>query len=425
MSDGPPSLLRDPDFLKFWSGQSISLVGSQFTRLALPIAAVVTLRATPAEMGVLATLQFAPGLLFGTVAGVWLDRARRRPVLVATQVASAAVLATVPLAAALHLLTIHQLYAVAFLAGTAAAFFGVAQFAFLPALAGRERLMEANARYQTSRTAASLIGPGLAGAAVQLLSAPTAIAIDALSFLVGAVTAAWLRVTEPAVDRAGHRDLIREAVEGLTLLWRQPLVRAVTGTLILANTGAGMSAAVFVLLFVGQIGITPAQLGLVFAASSLSSLLGSLLIRPLQRRAGLGPVMVLATVLVAAGVTVTAGAAFGQRPLTLVLLFAGALISGFALMAYNVPQQAIQQAVIPDRLLGRTTAGVGLVVNAGSVAAALAGGALGQLVGLRWTLVIATAITVLCALPTALSPLRALHDVPVQPVSDSRNGPRC
>jgi MFS family permease len=412
MSDSPPGLLRDREFLKFWSGQSISLLGSQFTLLALPIAAAVTLHATPAEMGVLTAVQFAPGLLLGPVAGVWLDRAPRRPVMVGTQVVSAAVLATVPLAAAAHALSIRQLYAVAFLAGAAAALLGVAQASFVPTLVGRGRLVEANARYQTSRTVASLIGPGLAGAAVQLLSAPVAIAVDASSFLVGAGTAAWIRVTEPAVATAPRRHVAREAIEGLAIVWRQPLVRAITGTLVIANAGGGMSAAVFVLLFVRQIGIAPAQLGLVFAVSGLSSLLGSVLIRPLQTRAGLGPVMVLAVVLVAAGRLLTTGAAFTQQPQALRLLIAGALVSGFGLMTYNVPQQAIQQAVVPDRLLARATGGVALFIYAGSAAASLAGGALGQLVGLRWTLVVATAITVLCTLPTALTPLRDVRDLP-------------
>jgi MFS family permease len=415
MSEHRPGLLRDPEFLKFWGGQSISLLGSQFTGLALPIAAAVTLRATPVEMGVLTALQFAPGLLFSLVAGVWMDRARRRPVMVVTQVASAIVLATVPAAAAVHLLSMAQLYAVAFLAGSATTFFGVAQISFLPTLVGRQRLVEANARFQASMTVASLIGPGLAGAAVQLLTAPLAIAVDASSFLVGAATAAWLRVKEPAAERTPGRNAVREAIEGLVLLWRQPLVRAITGTLVIANAGGGMTTAVFVLLFVGQLGIPPAQLGLVFVASSLTSLLGSLLVRPLQRRAGLGPVMVLATILLAAGVTVRAGAAFAHPPLTFPLLIAGALVSGFGLMTYNVPQQAIRQAVIPDRMLGRTTAGVGLAVYAVLAAAALVGGLLGQLVGLRWTLVLATAITALCVLPTALSRLRALRDVPAAP----------
>ena len=289
---------------------------------------------------------------------------------------------------------------------------GVAQVSFLPTLVGRDRLVEANARYQTSRTVASLIGPGLAGAAVQLLTAPVAIVIDASSFLVGAATAFWLRLSEPRVERPRRRHVAREAIAGFTLLRRQPLLRAITGTLLIANTGSGMSAAVFVLLFVGQIGIPPASLGLVFVASSLSSLLGSLLIRPLQRRAGLGLAMVVATFLLAAGVLVRTGAAFAHRPLTFPLLIIGALISGVGVMTYNVAQQAIQQAVIPDQLLGRTTAGVGLVINAGSVAASLAGGLLGQLIGLRLALVTAAAITVCCALPTTLSPLRTLRDLP-------------
>jgi MFS family permease len=412
MSDDRPGLLRDPEFLKFWGGQSVSLLGSQFTLLALPIAAAVTLHATAAEMGVLTAMAFAPGLLLSMVAGVWLDRARRKPVLVVTQVASAAVLATVPLAAAAHVLSIGQLDAVAFLAASAATFSGVAQISLLPTLVGRARLVEANARYQTSATVASLIGPGLAGAAVQLVTAPMAIAVDAASFLVGAATAGWLRVTEPPVERAPRRHAAREVTEGLALLWRQPLVRAVTGTLLVANAGGGMATAVAVLLFVGRIGLSPAQYGLSFVASSLSSLLGSLLIRPLQRRAGLGPVMVLATVLLAAGVLVRVAAAFAQPSYAFPLLVTSGAVSGFGLMTYNVPQRAIQQAVIPDRMLGRTTAGVSLAVSAASVAAALAGGLLGQLAGLRWTLVAASAITVLCVLPTALGPLASLRDVP-------------
>jgi MFS family permease len=412
MSDDRPGLLRDPEFVKFWGGQSISLLGSQFTLLALPIAAAVTLNATAAEMGLLTALQFAPGLLFSLAAGVWLDRTRRRPVLVTTQIASALVLASVPVAAVAHVLSMAQLFAVAFLAGTASTIYVVAQASFLPTLVGRDRLVEANARYQTSWTVASLIGPGLAGAAVQLLTAPLAIAADALSFLVGAGTAAWLRVTEPVAERTPGRHAVREAIEGLAQLWRQPLVRGITGTLLIANAGGGMASAVVVLLFVGQIGIPPAQFGLVFVAASLSSLAGTVLIRPLQRRGGLGPVMVLSTILVAGGTIVRAGAAFTAQPLTFPILVAGALVSGFGLMIYNVPQQAIRQAVIPDRMLARTTAGVTLAVYAGSVAASLAGGLLGQVVGLRWTLVAAAAITVACVLPTALGPVATLRDVP-------------
>jgi len=422
MSEDHRGLLRDPEFLKFWGGQSISVLGSQFTLLALPIAAAVTLRATPAEMGVLTALQFAPALLLSLPAGVWLDRTRRRPVLVVTQVASSVALATVPLAAVAHVLSIGQLWAVAFLAGSAFTVFVVAQVSFVPTLVGRERLVEANARYQTSFTVAALIGPGLAGAAVQVLTAPIAIAVDAASFLVGAATAGWLHVDESAPEPAPRRHAVREAAEGLALLWRQPLVRAITGTLMVANAGGSMATAVFVLLFVSEIGVPPAQLGLVFAAASLSSLVGSVLIRPLQRRVGLGRVMVLAPMVLGAGVLVRAGAAFTHPPVTFPVLVAGGLILGFGLMTYNVPQQAIRQAVIPDRLLGRTAAGVTLTVYAASVAGAFAGGLLGQAAGLRPTLLVASAIMALCVLPTALSPLRALRDVPAAATAPAGRG---
>jgi MFS family permease len=173
-----------------------------------------------------------------------------------------------------------------------------------------------------------------------------------------------------------------------------------------------MTTAVLVLLFVGQLGLSPAQLGLSFVASSLSSLVGSLVIRPLQGRAGVGPVMVLATVLLAIGAALRVGAAFTHGTPTFPLLVASSLVAGFGLMTYNVPQQAIRQAAIPDRLLGRTSAGVALAVNAASVAGSLAGGLLGQLAGLRWTLAAAAAITALCVLPTAIGPLGTLRDVP-------------
>jgi MFS family permease len=413
MIDRRRVLLRDLEFLKFWSGQSISLLGSQFTLFALPIAAAVTLRATPAQMGLLGAVEFAPGLILGLVAGVVLDRARRRPTMVAAQATSAAVLATIPAAAALHVLSMPQLYAVGFVAGVASTFYGVAQAAFLPTLVGRDRLIEANAHFQTSATAASLVGPGLAGVAVQLLTAPIAVGADAASFVVGAATAAWLRTTEPQlVDRSKHHHPLSEAIEGLALTWRHPLVRGIVATLAIANAGAGMSRAVFVLLFVQRIGVSPAQLGLVFAASGLSSLVGAQVIWRLQRHADLGTVMIVATVLVGVGALVWLSAAVAPRPLTLPLLVAGGAVGGFGLMSYNIPQQAIRQAVIPDQLLARTAASASMVVNAASIVASLAGGALGQLAGLRWTLGVATAITLLCWLPTAISPLRSLHDVP-------------
>jgi len=260
----PQGRAPDREFLKFWLGQGVSMFGNQFTLLALPLAAAVTLHATPLEMGLLGATRFAPAILVGLPAGVWLDRTRRKPVLVASQAVSAVALATIPAAAILHALTISQLYVIAFVAGGAATFQGIAQTAFIPTIVGRDRLVEANSRIQSSLTIANLVGPGVAGAAVQALTAPVAVAFDAATFLVGSLTSAWTRAEE-AVPSASGRKPIAEAREGQAWLWRQPLVRAITLTIVLNNGGGNVMFAVYVLYFVTQVGITPSQLGLIFA----------------------------------------------------------------------------------------------------------------------------------------------------------------
>ncbi len=388
------------------------MLGNQFTQLALPIAAAVALHATAIEMGFLGAMRFAPAILIGLPAGVWLDRTKRKPVLVVSQLVSAAALATIPAAAVLHALTIGQLYVVAFLAGGAATFQGIAQTAFVPSIVGRDRLVEANSRIQSSLTVANLLGPGVAGAAVQALTAPVAITFDAFSFLVGSLTSAWTRAHETAPSGPGHRPLA-EAIEGQVWLWRQPLVRAITLTIVLNNGGGNVTFAVFILYFVTQVGITPFQLGLIFAIGGVASLLGAQLSRPLVARGWLGPVMAVGAGLVVLGQAGTLVAAFAPRHEVLAILIAFSALTGISLMVYNINQQSIRQAVTPDRLLGRVQSGVFVLVALAQVAGSLLGGTIGQLAGLRTAIAIGVVITLTSALPSILSPLRKLRRVPV------------
>jgi MFS family permease len=387
------------------------MFGNQFTLLALPLAAAVTLHASPLEMGLLAAARFAPAILVGLPAGVWLDRTRRKPILVASQAVSAAALATIPAAAIVHALTIGQLYAVAFVGGGAATFQGIAQAVFLPTIVGRERLVEANSRIQSSLTIANLVGPGVAGAAVQVLTAPVAIAFDAVSYLVGSATSAWTRAVETVPLASGGRPFA-EAKEGQAWLWRQPLVRAITMTIVLNNGGGNVTFAVYVLYFVTQVGITPFQLGLIFAISGVSSLLGARLSRPLVARGWLGPVMAVGAGLVVLGQSGTLIAAYAPRQEAFAILIAFSALLGCALMVYNVNQQSIRQAVTPDRLLGRVQSGTVVLLAVAQVAGSLLGGAIGQLAGLRTAIAVGVVITLTSALPSILSPLRSLRGVP-------------
>lgn len=399
------------EFVKFWLGQSISLLGSQFTQLALPIAAAVSLNATALDMGVLGALRFAPGLIIAIPAGVWIDRRRRKPILVWSQGLSAVALATIPIFALMHKLTLGHLFLVAFVGGIAFTLQSIAQTAFVPTIAGRNRLVEANTRIQLSLTISSLVGPGLAGAAIQLLTAPIAIAFDAASFVIGALTSAWAHVEE-AVQTTGRRRHLTDAVEGQSWLWRQPLVRAITLTILLSNGGTNIIFAVAILYFVTQVGITPAQLGLVFAVGGVSSLLGARLAGPLVRRGWLGPVMAAGAVCFVLGLCGWLVAANSPRALVLPILLAFQVLVGCALMVYNVNQQAIRQAVTPDRLLGRVQSGVFVLVAIAQVGGSLIGGAIGQAAGLKTAIAVGTVVSLTAALPSVFSPLRGLRHVP-------------
>ena len=409
------------EFLKFWLGQSVSLVGNQFTLIALPIAAAVTLHATAFEMGLLGAMRFAPGILFGLPAGVLLDRTRRKPILVGSQVVSAIALGTIPASALMHMITIGQLYAVAFVAGVAATAQGIALPSIVPALAGRDRLVQANTRIQSSLTVSNLIGPGLAGAAIQAFTAPIAIAVDAATFVVGAVMTSWTRLNEVLPPASGRRTFA-DVVEGQVWMWRQPLVRAVSLTIIINNCGANTVFAVYVLYFVTRVGITPAQIGLIFAVSGASALLGAQLGRPLVARGRLGPVMAVGAVMVVLGQTGPLIASFVPRQVTLPVLLTFSALLGSSLMLYNINQQTIRQAVTPDRLLGRVNSGIFVLVAVAAVIGSLLGGTIGQTVGLRAALAVGVALDLISALPSIFSALRKLRSVPELALEGSASG---
>jgi hypothetical protein len=279
---------RSPDFLKFWVGQSVSLVGSEVSQLAMPLLAVLSLGASPGEMGVLRAVTFAPYLLSLPV-GVLVDRIRRRPVLIGVDLLrrrpvligvdllGALLLGSIPLAAVLGVLAMPQLYVVAALSGALTLVFGVAYAAYLPGLVSSSSLMEANARLELSRSAAHAGGPGLAGALVQAFSASAAILADAISFAVSAVGLWWIRMPEPAPRPTHGQPMWPDIVEGLRVVIRNPVLRATTlGSMTWNLFSGGVLDAIYVLYLSRELQLAPGQVATRFVTSGLAGVGGAL-----------------------------------------------------------------------------------------------------------------------------------------------------
>jgi MFS family permease len=404
------------DFEKLWAALSVSLMGTEITALALPLLAVLTLEASALEMGVLAAAGQVPFLLFSLPAGAWLDRRPRRPVLIATDVASAVLLLSVPLAVPFGGPGFAHLCVVAFGVGTMTVVAEVAHYAYVPSLVGRDHVTEANSKLQVSYSASAAAGPGLAGALIQLLTAPLAVVADAASFLVSAVLLRSIRRPEPPPEPSAARlPLRRSILDGLRMLLGHPLLRAIIVVSVpIAFFTAGFLA-IYVLYATRELELSPATIGLIFAAGGVGAITGAMLARRAADRFGVGPAMIGGWFLAAAG-TLLVPLAAGPTVTVVVILGLAKAFEGITDTVANIHQWSLRQIVTPDHLSGRVTAGHRFAVYGAAAVGALAGGALGSLVGLRGALVVCALGALLSPLLAVFSPLRSLRE---QPAADS------
>src|SRR6476620_2302443 len=284
-------LTRNRDFLKLWGGQAISKIGSTITSVGIPLTASFVLGASPLEMGILAASSGAGVLVFGLFAGAWADRLRRRPILIGADVARAALLGTIPLAAALHRLNMPHLYTVGTLAGILTVIFDVSYQAYLPSLVNVENIVEANIKLALTESIADIAGPGLTGILVQLITAPVAILLDALSFICSAVSVWLIRKPEPPPKPSLSPHLGREIAEGLTASWSSPVLRALLQRAATCPFFLGFIGGLY-FLFARELHITVVLLGIIVSVGGVSSLLGALLAQPLLRRWGPGRTLI-------------------------------------------------------------------------------------------------------------------------------------
>jgi Na+/melibiose symporter-like transporter len=415
MVSAPParSITRNRDFLLLWAGEGISLAGSQITELALPLTAVISLGAGAGEMGLLGLARFAPYLLVTLPAGLIADRYRRRPILLWANVGRAVLIGLVPMLALLGWLRIEHLYAIAFAAGTLTVFFDVTYWSFLPVIVEKDQLTEGNSRLMATQSIATIGGPGLGGALVQLLTAPIALLIDAVSFLVSAASLALIRRPEPRPEPAAEVDdgVGARVREGFALVLGNPILRALVGTAGAYNLFNAWIEVLFVILAVQVLGLTPVLLGLVLSSGAAGALVGALLAAPLARRIGIGPAVVWTVVLDCVAMLPIALVG-GPTWVVLIVLFAAFFFNGFGVSLSSVHAISLRQTVTPHRLLGRMTATYRLIGYGGISIGALVGGLAGELLGVRLGVLLGSIGMLSAATFVIFSPLRRLHRMP-------------
>ena len=405
------SLWHHRDFLRLWTGDSISQIGTMVSLIALPLLAIKVLDASPFEVGLLTTCETAAFLLVGLPAGAWVDRVRRRNVLVVGDVGRALLFGSLPLAWYFDLLTLAQLYAVALLAGVLTVFFDVAYQSYLPSLVGRDHLVEGNAKLEASRAVSQIAGPSIGGALVQWLTAPYAVLVDAASYLWSAVWIAAIRTREPKPERAPDRHLGREIREGLSFVLRHRLLRAITATTGSSNLFSSILNTAFIVLLADQayLDLSAGTIGLVFTVGSIGGLLGAVAAERVARKLGQGPTIWLSILFAAPFMLVTP---LVQRDWTLWAVAACWAVVSFWVVVYNITQVSFRQGLCPERLLGRMNATIRFLVWGTMPLGGLIGGVLGSTIGVRETMWIGAIGMALAFLPVFLSPLRTMRELP-------------
>ncbi|MEU1861057.1 MFS transporter [Streptomyces gardneri] len=405
-----PELLREWTFRRYWTGQTVSLVGDQISLIAIPLAAVLILGADAAEMGWLKTAELLPALLLNLPLGAWADRhARRRHAMIAADLGRAALMLTLPVAYALDALTLGQLYAVAFGIGALTVLFEVCNTTLLVALVPTDRYIQANALVNGSRSMSWLAGPGIGGVLVQVLTAPFALVADALTYVVSAGYLSRIKAVEPppAPVAKGH------FTEGLRWVVRDPSMRALfaaSGTIQLFNY---MFHTLFVLYATAELGISAGLLGLILGAGAVGGLIGAACSGAVVRRIGVGASLVLGFL----GFTLPLlliPLADGPLPLVVAVMFAAEFLSCVGVMIADIAAGSFQMAVIPDAVRARVMGAYRTLNHGFRPLGALAGGLLGTAIGLRPTLWIATGGAVLAVLWLLPSPLPRMRELPTR-----------
>ena len=416
------SLWRHPDFLKLWAAKTVSDFGSLISGAALSFTAIIALKATPFQLGLLAVSNLLPRFLAGLAAGVWVDRLRRRPLMVAADIGRAVVLLTIPAAAALGLLRIEQLYVVAIVTGLLSLLFDVADRSYLPTLIPRADLIDGNSKLTASSSVAEFSAFSLAGWLVQWISGPMAVLVDSLSFICSAAFIGSIRSGEdPPAPQTDRRPLWLEASDGLKVVRNHRVLFTLAITTLMLGFFGSIVGAVIAAFMVRDLGFKPGILGMIWAVGGIGSLCGAAAAGKIARWLGMGRTLAVGILCAGLGYLIVP-LAHGATIFAGLCLLGNQLITDPGYTIYEINQVSLRQSLVPDSHMGRVNATFDAVHLGAGLLGALAGGLLGGWLGLRWTLIIGGGGHIAAALFLWTSSIRSATGIDHRPSEETHAG---
>lgn len=405
------NLWHNSDFLKFWFGDTVTQFTGQITTLVLPTIAILTLEVTDFELGILNALGFIAFPIFALFVGVFIDRVRRKPVMVTANIIRLVALATIPITFVLGILNLYQLYAVALIMGTCAVFFDIGYQSYLPSLVKREEVVEGNQRLQASVSAAQVIGPSVASGLMGLVGAALSAVADVIGFFISVLTLVWIRKQENQPKQftaIGQRHFFKEMKEGIKVVSCNKLLWTQAGCTAIMNLGSNIFGVAILLYAYRVLGISEGIIGVAFSIGALGFVLGVFASPFITKKLGFGRAIALST-LVSLGLLISllAGGDY-----SVIIIGIGYFIANFGIPVYNINMVSLRQIITSNKLQGRMNATMRTIVWGTIPVGSFLGGIFSSSLGLIPTLIIGSVVSSSAVLWIVLGPVFRLQECP-------------
>lgn len=413
-------LWKHPDFMKLWTGQTLSMFGAQITTLALPLIAAIMLEVNAVQMGLLTAIGYLPYILFSLFVGVWVDQLRRRPIMILTDVIRGIGLLVIPYAAWEGFLTFELLCMISFIVGTASVFFDIAYMSYLPSIVKTEELVEGNSKLEFSNSASQISGQAIGGALVQILSAPLAILINGVTFFISAFTLIIIKRKEDKPELPEEKEdnnVFQNIRDGLKFVFGNTILSRITIATGLFNLFGLAMEAIYILYVTRELTLSPFVLGLIFTMSGVGAMAGAAVAGKVAEKLSLGKTLVLSLALAGVFYLLVPVSSLFPTTLAIITLMAAQFIDAAMIVIYNINQRSLRTAITPDHLQGRMNASLRFIIFGSIPVGAMLGGFLGDAIGTQWTLVIGAAGMLLSAGVILTSSVAKLDKIPDAPAS--------